>query len=175
MKNPGRLSEGDSCRRKFEKDIQMKDIDRISGVIFFFLGLGICLKSLTYPIESLKTPGAGLFPLFISIIMMSLSAVLAIQTFLQKDKELIKVSFSPAKGAAQRVLLGFVALLTFRYLFPLVGFAFSIFILTFFLAKSLGQYSWKFSIFFSMLTALMAYYLFQVWLSIPMPQGSLGI
>jgi hypothetical protein len=43
------------------------------------------------------------------------------------------------------------------------------------LAKFLGHYDWKVSIFFSAVTAVVAYYLFQVWLKIPMPPSILRI
>jgi hypothetical protein len=44
-----------------------------------------------------------------------------------------------------------------------------------FLAKVLSHYGWKTSILFSLLTAVIAYYLFVVWLKIPMPGSILGI
>jgi len=154
----------------------MKKTDLISGIVLFALGLGIFLKSLTYPIGSFRSPGGGLFPLLASIILMALAGIITIQTFFRKDtEEALKTAFFTTKGAPSRILLGFIALLGFRYLLPLIGFGPSTFLFILFLAKYLGHYSWKMSIFFSVLTALVAYYLFQVWLKIPMPQGILRI
>jgi hypothetical protein len=68
-----------------------------------------------------------------------------------------------------------MVLLAFRYLLPVIGFAPSTLFFIFLMTKVLGHYSWRFSILFSVLTASIAYYLFQVWLKIPMPQGILGI
>jgi len=154
----------------------MKNLDRISGIILFLLGLGIFLKSLTYPIGSFRSPGGGLFPLLASILLMGLSGAMTIQAFWKKNtEESSKAPFFSTKDAPNRILFGFMALLAFRYLLPVIGFGPSTFLFILFLAKYLGHYSWKMSIFFSVLTALAAYYLFQVWLKIPMPQGILKI
>lgn len=150
----------------------MKNLDRIIGIILFLFGLGICLKSLTYPIGSFKAPAGGLFPLLISIILMGLSAVMTIQVLLVKEE---KAKFFPTKEAPQRIFLGFVSLVGFRYLLPVIGFGPSTFVFVFLLAKFLGPYSWKVSVFFSVVTAVISYYLFQVFLKIPMPRSLLGI
>ena len=134
------------------------------------------MKSLTYPIGSFRSPGGGLFPLLASIILMGLSGFMTIQAFLKKDvEEASKPSFFPRKEAIKRVLLGFMALLAYRYLLPFIGFAASTSVFIFILARFLGHYSWKVCILFSVLTAFVSYFLFQVWLKIPMPRSVLGI
>ena len=142
----------------------------------FLLGLGICVRSLTYPIGSFRSPGGGLFPLLASLILMGLSAGLTIQAFLEKGSEgTHKHSFYPAKESPRRILLGFISLVGFRYVLPIIGFAPSAFLFIFLLAKTLGGYGWRVSIFFGITTAVLAYYLFQAWLRIPTPVGILGI
>ena len=152
----------------------MKTIDCISGIILFLFGLGICLKSLTYPIGSFKAPAGGFFPLLVSIILMGLSAVMTIQAFLVKEEK-EKAKFFPAKESPKRIFLGFVSLLGFRYLLPVIGFGPSTFVFVCLLAKVLGPYSWKVSVFLSVVTAVISYYLFQVFLKVPMPRSLLGI
>lgn len=149
----------------------MKKIDRISGIVLLVFGLVVCIKCLTYPIGSFGSPGGGLFPLFASIFLVALSGLMVIQTFLKKDTgESSRVPSFSGKKALKRIFLGFMALIAFRYLFPVIGFAPSTFVFIFLMVKFLGHFNWKVSIFFSGLTALVAYYLFQVWLQIPMPQ-----
>jgi putative tricarboxylic transport membrane protein len=148
----------------------MKHIDLISGVVLLVLGTAVFLKSLSYPIGTFRTPGAGLFPLIASILLLSLSAIFTIQAFLsKKGKELASTPFFPEQGAPRRILLGVAGLVGYRYLVPVVGFAPSTGIFILFLIKFLGGYGWKASIFSAVVTALVAYYLFQVWLKIPMP------
>jgi hypothetical protein len=144
--------------------------DRISGIIIFAIGLAVCLASLTYPIGTLSKPGGGFFPLLASILLLGLSAVFIFQSFTAKGGENFSaVSFFTGKEAPKRILCGFAALLSYRYLIPVIGFAPATAVFIFFLGKFMEGYSWKTSIFFSVATAISAYYLFQVVLKIAMP------
>ena len=144
--------------------------DRISGIIIFAIGVAVCVASLSYPIGTLQKPGGGFFPLLASVLLLGLSAVFIFQSFTAKEKERFGASsFFPGKEARQRITLGFLALLGYRYLIPLIGFASATAVFIFFLSMFLERYSWKKSIFFSAATALSAYYLFQVVLKISMP------
>jgi len=150
----------------------MRYLDSVSGAILFFFGLVICLTSLRYPLGSFHSPGAGFFPLLASLLLMSLSAVLGIYPFLKK-RELRgrKVSFFSGKEAPRRILLAFVALVAYRYLLPILGFGPATFVFFSLVVKRLGHYSWRASLLFSLLAALGAYFLFQVWLKVQMPVG----
>jgi hypothetical protein len=106
---------------------------------------------------------------------MALAGILTIQAFLKKEaKEKERAPFFSGKEAPKRIFLGFIALLGFRYLLPVIGFGPSTFFFILFLGKFIGHYSWKVSIFFSLVTAVVAYYLFEVWLKIPMPRTIIG-
>jgi putative tricarboxylic transport membrane protein len=149
--------------------------DPIIGILLFGLALAVFLKSLTYPIGTLRKPGGGLFPLMASVLLMGLCALLTLQAF--RGKELDKSSqfpFFPEKEAPRRILLGFAGLLGYRYLLPVIGFAPSTGVFIFFLSRFLGKYGRGVSILFAVLTAVAAYYLFQVWLKIPMPRPVFG-
>lgn len=153
-----------------------KKIDLISSIILFFLGLGILLKSLSYPLGSFRSPGGGLFPLLASILLILLSVSLGIQAFLRKNGiKTDRVQFFPSKDSPKKVLLGLISLVGFRYLLPIIGFGPSTFLFILFLTKFLGNYNWKISIIFATCSAICSYYLFQIWLKIPMPVTILKI
>ena len=148
----------------------MVKLDRISGIFLFILGVVVFLKSWSYPLGNFRKPGGGLFPLIASILLIGLSAGLTLQAMLSKEaKEAAPVPFFPEKDAPKRIIFGFVALLAYRYLLPVIGFGPSTFAFIFILGKFLGKYGWKASTFFSLVAAAASYYLFQVWLKIPMP------
>ncbi len=145
-------------------------LDRISGIFLLALGTAVFVKSLSYPVGTLRKPGGGLFPLIASVMLICLSLLLTLQTFRSKPGGAeIAVPFFPEKEAPKRIILGFAGLLVYRYALPLIGFGPSTFLFIFLLSKVLGRYGWKVSISFSALTAVAAYYLFQIWLKIPMP------
>jgi hypothetical protein len=69
----------------------MKHSDRISGILLFAFALFIFIKSFQYP-------GAGLFPLLASILLMSLSGTILISLLLNKgEKAEIEAAFFPSK------------------------------------------------------------------------------
>lgn len=148
----------------------MKHIDLLSGITLLILGAAVFLKSLSYPLGTFRVPGAGLFPLITSILLIGLSASLTLLAVLNKRGEAIAPTpFFPEKGASRRVLLGFASMIGFRYLLPVIGFGPATWIFIFFLIKCLGGYGWKLSLLFSIVSTVAFYYLFQIWLKIPMP------
>ncbi|HBB18279.1 MAG: hypothetical protein A3J94_10365 [Syntrophus sp. RIFOXYC2_FULL_54_9] len=148
----------------------MKQLDLISGVVLLVMGTAVFLKSLTYPVGTFRTPGAGLFPLIASTLLLSLSAILTLQAFLsRKGNGLAVTAFFPEKDAPRRILLVFAGMIGYRYLLPVIGFGPSTGMFILFLIKFLGGYGWKMSLFYSGVSAVVLYYLFEAWLKIPMP------
>lgn len=151
----------------------MKNLNLISSIILFLLGLGICIISLTYPVGSFKTPGGGLFPLLTSITLMGLSGIMMIQALVKREK--LKGRFFVSKEGPKIILLAIIFLMGFRYSLPMIGFGFSTFLFIFCSARFLGHYGWKMSLLFSILTAGISYAVFQVLLKVPMPQALFSI
>ncbi len=148
----------------------MKNLDLVSGIVLFVLGAALFFMSLSYPFGTFRTPGAGLFPLIASILLIALSTTLTVQAFLsRKGKAIAPAPFFPEKGAFRRILLGFTGMIGYRYLLPVIGFGPSTGVFMLFLIRFLGGYGWKISLFYSAVSAVAFYYLFQVWLQIPMP------
>jgi hypothetical protein len=149
--------------------------EKISGIFLFGLGLAVFLKSLTYPLGTLRKPGGGLFPLIASFFLMALSAILTVQAFRGKEGDpSARTPFFPEKETPRRIVLGFASLLGYRFLLPVIGFAPSTAVFILFLSRFLGKYGWGVSFLFSALTAVVAYYIFQIWLKVPMPRPIFG-
>jgi len=152
----------------------MKNLDLISGIILLVAGVAVFMQSLSYPIGTFRTPGPGLFPLIASVLLLGLSAALTLQAILpKKGAAIAPAPFFPEKGAPRRIFLALAGMIGFRYLLPVIGFGPSTGMFTLFLVKFLGGYGWKMSLFYSAVSAVAFYYLFQVWLQIPMPRALL--
>ena len=148
----------------------MKSRDLISGIVLFLFGMGVFVIAWSYPLGTFRMPGGGFFPLIASILLMALAGILMGLSFSKKHQQTNRdTPFFPAKEAPIRVVIGFLSLIGYRYLLPVMGFTFATGFFVFILVLFLGNYNWKFSVVFSILTAVIAYYLFQVWLQIPLP------
>jgi len=144
--------------------------DRISGIVIFIIGAAVCLTSMTYPVGTLQKPGGGFFPLVSSILLLGLCVVFLFQSFAgPRHRALGAGSFFPSRRACHRILLGLLALVGYRYLIPLIGFAPATAGFIFVLLRFLEKFSWKISLFFAGGSAVVAYCLFQVVLKIQMP------
>jgi hypothetical protein len=144
--------------------------DRICGIVLLVIGAAVCWASLSYPIGTLHKPGGGFFPLLASILLLGLSAVFTFQSFINRPAEQSSTaSFFPGSRAPKRILFGMAALIGYRYVIPIIGFAPATAAFIFCLSRFLEGYGWLRSILFSVITAVLAYYLFQVVLKIAMP------
>ncbi len=158
------------CNKVVTKMISRRNLDIISGTIQIAVGVAVFTGSLSYDTGTLRTPGAGFFPRIASILMIGLSTIFTLQTLIARNsKASDPVSFFSERGAAQRILLCFVAMIGLSYLLPVIGFAPATCLFILFLSKCLGGYGWKVSIFYALVSMILAYYLFQVWLKVPMP------
>lgn len=155
----------------------MKDRDQISGAVILCIGIGILLSVLSfYPIGSGHAPGAGFFPLIISLLIIGLSITLVIQSMLRKKiNASLNLTFLLNSESLKRIFLGFVFLVGFRYALPKLGFPPTAFLYLIFNTYFLGHYNWKVCIVFSLVTTILAYIVFQFWLEVPMPHGILGM
>ena len=154
----------------------MKSLDLMSGLVLLVFGILILAKSIEYPFGNLQMPGAAVFPILASSLLIVISGAIVISSFLKP-----KIAQGPSVSAPQlrktfgKVVVGVGALLAYRYLLTFIGFAPACFLFILFLAKALGRYNWKISLLFSVVTAVACYYLFQIVLKIPMPGGIFGI
>jgi hypothetical protein len=154
----------------------VKKDEAIAGVvIFLFAGL-TTLLSLRMPIGTLRMAGTGMFPLFLGILLMVLSAIFVVRIFYRDRKKTAGKAtlFGDRSSSIQLILfLGTVVLAT-AFLNKL-GYPLTSFLLMMALLRSLGVKKWIFNLILSLMTAGASYFLFVQWLKIPMPKGWIGI
>jgi putative tricarboxylic transport membrane protein len=143
--------------------------DRISGIVFMLIGAAVLVASLNYPVGTLQKPGGGFFPLLAAALLVGLSAVFTVQCFARRLPGGAAEETGPGSKALRRIAFGVAALVAYRYLIPVVGFAPSTALFIFALSRFLENASWARSLIFAVLAAAASYYLFQVVLKIQMP------
>ena len=131
--------------------------------------------SLRMPVGTFRTAGSGLFPLGLGILLMGLSIVLLIKTGAQRKPVAEKKPPSEVSQSAKQVILFTSAIALAILLFKELGYPLMSFLLLLALLRILGVRSWAYSLSLSLLTATGAYFLFVVWLQIPLPKGWIGL
>ena len=148
--------------------------DQVSSGLFFLFGCAICLYSLSYKLGTLAAPESGLMP-FLSGAAISLLA--AIGFALGTARRLHGERWSPVlRGMAwPRGLLALGAMLAFLLLQNPLGFVPTTVLFLGFLLRVIFPQRWLVVITVSILTAIFAFLVFDVWLQAQLPRGIFGI
>ncbi len=153
----------------------MKRDETIGGMLMFLFGALTAYFSLRMPIGTFRAAGSGLFPLGLAVLLMGLSGVLLIKAYAQRKSGEEQKTHPEVSHSTRQVILftGSIALATL--LFKELGYPLASFLLLFALLRILGVRGWAYSFSLSFLTTTGAYFLFVVWLQIPLPKGWIGL
>ncbi|MFC0628127.1 tripartite tricarboxylate transporter TctB family protein [Kribbella deserti] len=134
-----------------------------AAIVTTLIGVAGLAGSLRLGLGELTAPGPGLWPFVISVVITSLSVVLAFVGRQAKDTEKFsRASVQTAVAIATLVLLALAL--------PVIGFEIPSLALTFVWLRFLGKESWRSSIVISLGTVIAFYVLFVLLLQIPLPR-----
>ncbi len=157
--------------------------DLVSSAVLLLLGGGYLGYNLRHPLDTLATPGPGIFPLAVGLLLVILSAVQLVRA----GGALVLARHSAEPGppalaraeASQHVssnraplfMTGFlvVYLMTVSW----IGFLASTFVLVITCSKLMGSQGWARPMALAVGIVLFCYFLFIVWLKVPLPTGRL--
>lgn len=123
------------------------------------------------PFGGFASPGAGFLPLSVGIIMLLLSLILFVQSFL-KGEEGRKTLWT--KGTTARVLLILASLIVYGVLLESLGFILMTFLLMGFLLMAIGSQRIVLTVLISLFSSIGCYAVFQLWLEVQLPKGIFG-
>jgi hypothetical protein len=147
----------------------------IGGALMLLFGAVTAYFSLRMPVGTFRAAGSGLFPLGLGILLMGLSIVLLIKAGAQRKPVAKKKPSDELSQSAKQVILFTSAIALAILLFKELGYPLMSFLLLLALLRILGVRSWGYSLSLSLLTATGVYFLFVVWLQIPLPKGWIGL
>jgi hypothetical protein len=147
----------------------------IGGALMLLFGAVTAYFSLRMPVGTFRAAGSGLFPLGLGILLMGLSIVLLIKAGAQRRPVAKKKPSDGLTQSVKQVILFTSAIALAILLFKALGYPLMSFLLLLALLRILGVRSWAYSLPLSLLTATGAYFLFVVWLQIPLPKGWIGL
>jgi putative tricarboxylic transport membrane protein len=152
----------------------------VVGVFLILLGGGITCGSFSWKYKTSLGPGPAFFPFWIGLIIATMGALMgAINT----------VSLIRGQGRAQRVPSELLfkatelknvavttgALVASVLFLKWLGFVVTIGLFSLFLLQIVGKWGWLKSILLSVITSVGLFWIFKVWLYIPLPLGLVGL
>jgi hypothetical protein len=147
----------------------------IGGTLIFLFGAVTAYFSLKISLGTFRAAGSGLFPLGLGILLMGLSIVLLIKAYIQGKPVRKNKPLSEVPRSVKQVILFMGAITLATLLFKQLGYPLMWFLLLFALLRILGVRRWAYNLSLSLLTATGAYFLFVLWLQIPLPKGWIGL
>lgn len=145
-----------------EKDPGGLAYQLVGALVGLVLGVGGIVGSLSYGLGTLREPGAGMWPLIVSVLITGLSvALLVVGRTLDDSERFRRASLLPAVGAATFIALAF--------LMPLIGFEIPALLLCIVWLRFLGGETWRSTIVVSVVTVAAFYALFLYGLRVPLP------
>lgn len=133
------------------------------------LGIVIIIVSLRYGFGALRRPGPGLYPFFVSLIIISSSIILLILGLKSKSSGPLFT-----KSGLKTFLLMVITFCLWIITMPVLGYVIVTFAVAFAFCKIMKLEGWLKPLALSVGTALFIYVLFDVWLYIDLPRGILG-
>jgi putative tricarboxylic transport membrane protein len=151
----------------------MKRYDQISSLIWLVFAIYICVESIRLPLGSWRDPGPGFLPLFVGLILASLSIVCFIQARTADSTDQKASWYSREKW--KNLIWILLALLAYALVLDYLGFLVTTFLLLIFLFRfGMEPQRWFWAIGGSGIASVSCYVVFELWLRTQLPKGILG-
>ena len=151
----------------------MRKHDLITALIWMGLGITVAVSSYRLRIGELRNPGPGLMPFLLGISLSLCSLPIFIRALRVRDGQRDENIWSGV--AFKKLVLVAASLLGYTLILEKVGFAVSTFFLLLLLFKAIGSRKWSLSLMVSVLTVVVAYFVFVVLLKVELPLGLLEL
>jgi len=151
----------------------MKRHQILSGGFLLFFGAIICWEARKLDMGRIVKPGPGFFPFWLGLFLVFVAAALIIH-----DRRINPAEPAPAlwKGRQwNKIICVLGVLLLYAFFLEFFGYLVATFFLMFFLFRSVEKQKWGVVISGSIISSLLTYFLFKVWLQVQLPTGLLGI
>ncbi|HEY3303853.1 MAG TPA: tripartite tricarboxylate transporter TctB family protein [Candidatus Binatia bacterium] len=132
------------------------------------LGAAALFESAKLPLGTARNPGQGFFPWWTSVVIVLLAIVLMAQVLTSRSST---GQHTPGRIAKVTALL--LVLAAYALLLDFLGYLICTFFLVLFMLRATDPQRWAVALGMAAATALGSYVLFAIWLSVPLPRGTL--
>ena len=139
-----------------------------SSLLLLLFSCFICIQSYRLNLGTLNSPGPGLFPFGAGLVLGLLALIVILQSAQEGGSERIE-----GRGNLKIALVLFT-LVAYGLLLERVGFLVTTFGLLVFLLKVIVSQRWARVLVSALLSTLMSYVIFEIWLKTQLPKGFIG-
>ncbi len=154
----------------------MKTQSRFGSIFWIAIGIYVAIHGYWLGLGHLHSPGPGFIFFLAAAVLIVLSVVDLVGTFIRKASTSPEEKETPVWSGVhwRKILLVLIAVSAYVYLLSRAGFLLSTFLLMLFLFKAVEPTRWWVAILSSIVTTTLSYAIFNRWLGVPFPGGVLG-
>lgn len=145
--------------------------DKAIAIFWLFFGILIAEESYRLKLGSFGRPNSGLYPFLVGLLIVLFSLIMLVQKQSTKSER-------EGKGEKlnyRNILSCLLSLYGYALVFEWFGFIPSTFLLVVFFLKFIERKGWALVITASLLTSIVSYVFFEIWLRAALPKGILRI
>ena len=152
-----------------------REIRTLEGIFWIGIGIIICILALQFDLGSFHEPGPGFVAFLSGLFLSGIGLIMTISRAISKnrpgqvpdgDHEFQIISWP-------RLTYTTGLLLAYTFLMEILGYILATFLLMWGMFYDWEKKNWAWSLLFSIVTALVSYIMFEVWLRCQLPRGVL--
>ncbi len=148
---------------------------RVGSIFWLVVGIYALVQAFRLGLGHVNNPGAGFIFFWAASFLIILAVIDLVVSAKKQEREEDKKEALWAGLRWRRVLLVVVVLSTYIYFLNSLGFWISTFLLLVFLYKWVEPAKWWISVVGALITLLLSFAIFKLWLAVEFPKGFLGI
>lgn len=150
----------------------MKKFDIIPSIFWMMLSLLTIFLSHKMGLGELHNPGPGLMPFYVSALLFIISFCFLLEYLFKRVYKEKTIREGQSQRGLWKIAIVVVSLVAYGLVLEKLGFLIATFTLVIILFKTAGMKRWSFTLMGSVLTVLIAYFLF-TYLGLSFPRGIL--
>ena len=151
----------------------MNSRSRFSGFFWLCISIFVCIESVQSGIGTFRSPGPGFLPFWSGVALGTFALILVVSDILKKKEGQKNINLWGGKRW-RNVILFLISLFAYALLLPKLGYLITTFWLMAFLYSMIGRSRLWVQGVSALITVLVTYIIFYVWLEVQLPKGVFG-
>ncbi len=150
-----------------------REITSSEGAVWIAVGIALCILALKFSLGSFREPGPGFVVFLSGLLIVAAGVAMIISKALSKNKSHARSEAISAFHAVQWPRLTYTVGILVGYILFLnsLGYMLATFLLMWSMSYDWKKKNWTSSGLFSLITVIISYLMFEVWLRCQLPRG----